>query len=29
MAMSTSRKFAHDDIVKVIKTGETFLVRVK
>jgi hypothetical protein len=27
MAMSTSRKLAHDDIVKVIKTGETGIVK--
>ena len=27
MAMSTSRKFAHDDIVKVIETGETGIVK--
>ncbi len=27
MAMSTSRKFARDDIVKVIKTGETGIVK--
>jgi hypothetical protein len=27
VAMSTSRKFAHDDIVKVIKTGETGIVK--
>ncbi len=26
-AMSTSRKFAHDDIVKVVKTGETGIVK--
>jgi hypothetical protein len=25
--MSTSRKFAHDDIVKVIDTGETGIVK--
>ena len=27
MAMSPSRKFAHDDIVKVIETGETGIVK--
>jgi hypothetical protein len=27
MAMGTSRKFAHDDIVKVIETGETGIVK--
>ena len=27
MAMSTSRKFAHDDIVKVMETGETGIVK--
>jgi hypothetical protein len=27
MAMSISRKFAHDDVVKVIETGETGIVK--
>ncbi len=27
MAMSPSRKFAHDDIVKVIETGETGIIK--
>jgi hypothetical protein len=27
MAMSTSRKFAHDDVVKVIETGETGIIK--
>jgi hypothetical protein len=27
MAMSTSGKFAHDDIVKVVETGETGIVK--